>query len=152
MSVDLHKVKSNAFIFSIMLLAALSVGMLFIAVFFRGFFESADNFRLLVISLAVTLPFLVLNTLIIYILTDRPPVDKNNEKEVEEEWFLMGFLSANVCTLMFLVPTAFGFFLNLTNRKAVLIVLVMEACLIGMARSATNRRKKARASQAEKTS
>ena len=121
---DLEKLSfKNIFFYCILITALISSGVLFIFVFNYNLFFLLDIWKLLLLSISITSPIFILNSL--FILFGAIP------SEDEEEFLLTLMLLAGALTTLtlYLVITA-AFFLKFKIKIAVIILATIELILL----------------------
>ncbi len=112
---DLQKLGDNVYGATIALISSLFCGPLFIAIYFHHFFSSTDNYRLTAISAAITLPVILVNTIVVGLMY-------GGRAKIQKE--IVG--AATVATSSIFIATLLGFFFHLSANAGVLLVLISE--------------------------
>lgn len=125
MNIDLDKVKPTSIAMVILTVFVTVIpGSLFLFLFNRELFMDVDSFKLILLSLAITLPFFVINTLI-YLIWEGGLGESN-----ESDGFQIGVLSGSIITVpVVYLPLLWKLFFVLEWKCAVLVMAGLEILL-----------------------
>lgn len=132
--IDLKSLKGNLILTTFGAFAVFLLGFLFIYLFKNDLFYSLDNFRLIMLACAISIPLIIFNSFFVVITW------KDDEAKLSEEQFLARmdhkltvtiFVACVPTMLALLIPLLIAFFFDLYNPKLYYgIVLTMEVIFI----------------------
>jgi hypothetical protein len=129
--VELHKIRQITWAtLGIFIVGIISSGALFIFLFNKNLFLSIDLARLIILSLSITGPLWIINsmTIIFFDLL----VDEGDEAGADDLQVL-GILGSVMCFPVIYVPILVKFFFEVSLETGVIIALVIEFIIVVLA-------------------
>lgn len=131
---DLHKIPASVYGSLIFVLSTIGVGYLFTYLFFNDFFNKYNDYRVTIFSIAITLPIVLINAILIDELrpensevTNLKTTNPQLYKQIENESFIEDlFISSGITFLNFLLAIGIGFYFSRNSKVGVSIILGLE--------------------------
>jgi len=124
MDLNLHKLSELFYALILLLIVGIAGGFLFLAIYFRLFFTQADNYKLTILSIGISVPIYVFNAFLA--AYDR----KGKTLFGKSGMLLTSLIGATLFSLPILyLPTVLGFFFRLNSMVGVSIALLLEAII-----------------------
>lgn len=126
MNLDLEKIKPTSIALLVMVFFVTVIpGALFLFLFKQEIFLQLDSFKLILLSIGITLPFFIFNTLL-YVIWEG-----GLGESTQSNGFQIGVLSGSMITIpVVYIPLFLNLFLNLGGRTILISMLGIEVLII----------------------
>ncbi len=119
--IDFHKIPISVYAVGLVFLGLIGTGFLFTYIYFNDFFNRYDDFRIVLCTLAITIPAMIYNVFMI-----GAGMENDNKNETEDFLTLIG-ISATITFIFLLFSVLLGYYFPICSKWGVGIVLILEA-------------------------
>lgn len=125
MNLDLHRIKSITFV-TVMLfcITIICPGIMFVFLFSRELFIETDTFKLILLSISITMPISLINSLLIGLIQ----IDIINDN-IDENLQLMNIFGNIISLPIIYIPLIVKLFVDISLQCGVSIVIGLELAI-----------------------